>query len=137
MAGPARAERVDLETDRDFLRSLMAESHHRQFLVLRPAAWFLGKSLPPRKEPVSGGLHTSLWPALLRSEDRAGASGPQRSLVGYSSWGHKELDMTEQVSTSFYYAHSFWDQKSEKADLCLHRPTGGGQREELRPWQRS
>ena len=23
----------------------------------------------------------------------------QRSLVGYSSWGHKELDMTEQLST--------------------------------------
>ena len=23
----------------------------------------------------------------------------QRSLVGYSPWGHKELDMTEQLST--------------------------------------
>ena len=22
----------------------------------------------------------------------------QRSLIGYSSWGHKELDMTEQLS---------------------------------------
>ena len=24
----------------------------------------------------------------------------QRSLVGYSPWGHKELDMTEQLSTA-------------------------------------
>ena len=25
----------------------------------------------------------------------------QRSLVGYSSWGHKDLDMTEQLTLSF------------------------------------
>ena len=25
----------------------------------------------------------------------------QRSLAGYSSWGHKELDMTEQLSMQF------------------------------------
>ena len=28
-----------------------------------------------------------------------GESHGQRSLAGYSSWGHKELDMTEQLST--------------------------------------
>ncbi|MDD0538512.1 hypothetical protein PS023_23415, partial [Shigella sonnei] len=27
----------------------------------------------------------------------------QRSLVGYSSWGHKELDTTEQLSLSYIY----------------------------------
>ena len=27
----------------------------------------------------------------------------QRSLVGYSSWGHKESDMTEQLSTVYTY----------------------------------
>ena len=26
----------------------------------------------------------------------------QRSLAGYSTWGHKELDMTEQLSTAIY-----------------------------------
>ena len=26
----------------------------------------------------------------------------QRSLAGYSPWGHKELDMTEQPSTQFF-----------------------------------
>ena len=27
----------------------------------------------------------------------------QRSLVGYSPWGHKELDMTEWLSTAHTY----------------------------------
>ena len=26
----------------------------------------------------------------------------QRSLVGYTAWGHKELDTTEQLSTAIY-----------------------------------
>ena len=26
----------------------------------------------------------------------------QKSLVGYSPWGHKESDMTERASASFY-----------------------------------
>ena len=29
----------------------------------------------------------------------SGKSCGQRSLVGYSPWGHKELDTTEQLST--------------------------------------
>ena len=29
----------------------------------------------------------------------------QRSLVGYSPWGHKELDMTEQLSTHEVLRH--------------------------------
>ena len=29
-----------------------------------------------------------------------GESHGQRSLVGYSPWGHKELDTTEQLSTA-------------------------------------
>ena len=27
----------------------------------------------------------------------------QRSLLGYSTWGHKELDMTEQLSLPFFF----------------------------------
>ena len=30
-----------------------------------------------------------------------GKSHGQRSLVGYSPWGHKELDVTEYVSTNY------------------------------------
>ena len=30
----------------------------------------------------------------------------QRSLVGYSSWGHKESDMTEKLSTAYIEARS-------------------------------
>ena len=32
-----------------------------------------------------------------------GESHGQRSLVGYSSWGHKELDTTEQLSLSLFW----------------------------------
>ena len=31
-----------------------------------------------------------------------GESHGQRSLEGYSPWGHKELDMTEQLSTTIF-----------------------------------
>ena len=30
----------------------------------------------------------------------------QRSLVGYSSWGHKESDMTERLSTAHTHTHT-------------------------------
>ena len=32
----------------------------------------------------------------------------QRSLVGYSVWGHKESDMTEQLSTAHRACTSWW-----------------------------
>ena len=35
-----------------------------------------------------------------------GESHGQRSLVGYSPWGHKELDMTEQLTHPFAALHS-------------------------------
>ena len=34
----------------------------------------------------------------------SGESHGQRILVGYSPWGHKELDMTEQLTASLSYA---------------------------------
>ena len=33
----------------------------------------------------------------------AGNSYGQRDLVGYSPWGHKELDMTEQLNNSIVF----------------------------------
>ena len=35
----------------------------------------------------------------MRRQDVPGESRGQRGLVGYSPWGHKELDMTEGLST--------------------------------------
>ena len=35
-----------------------------------------------------------------------GESQGQRSLVGYSLWGHKELDMTEQLSMHYVSVES-------------------------------
>ena len=34
------------------------------------------------------------------TEDEMPGESPQRSLVNYSPWGQKELDMTEQISTA-------------------------------------
>ena len=42
----------------------------------------------------------------------------QRSLAGYSPWGHKELDITEQltlwISLSFPWSNSFTEVKAER-----------------------
>ena len=35
----------------------------------------------------------------------SGKSNGQRSLAGYSLWGHKELDMTKQLSTQCLEQH--------------------------------
>ena len=40
-----------------------------------------------------------LTPVFLPRESHG-----QRSLVGYSPWGHKESDMTKQLSTHVYIA---------------------------------
>ena len=37
----------------------------------------------------------------------------QRSLVGYSPWGHKELDTTEWLSTVHAFVHLFYRGDSE------------------------
>ena len=91
MAGPARAERVDLETGRDFLRSLVATSHHRQRLVLLPAAWFPGKSLT--EEGACLGW-TSDLPAACLAEVRG--------------WGWSLLGSLNPISLN--YLSAFWKQ---------------------------
>ena len=48
-----------------------------------------------REDPLEEGMATS--PGFLPGE-----SDGQRSLAGYSPWGHKELDTTEQLSTVLY-----------------------------------
>ena len=35
-----------------------------------------------------------------------GESHGQRTLVGYSPWGHKELDMTEHIHNGVYRSYS-------------------------------
>ena len=33
----------------------------------------------------------------------------QRSLVGYSPWGHRDLDMAKRLSTAQYYTYTIYD----------------------------
>ena len=44
-----------------------------------------------------------------------GKSHGQRSLVGYSPWGHKVLDMTEWLTTTL---HTTWRKRQESAVAC-------------------
>ena len=50
----------------------------------------------------------------------------QRSLVGYSPWGHKESDMTERLSTQInimWYRQWNMVQHSKKKELSSHEKT--------------
>ena len=57
--------------------------------------WFLGWEDPPEE---GMGPTPVFW---------LGESHGQRSLAGYSSWGHKELDMTEQQISNRYCGDHF------------------------------
>ena len=48
-----------------------------------------------QEDPLEEGMATS--PGLLPGESHG-----QRNLVGYSPWGHKELNTTEQLSMVLY-----------------------------------
>ena len=47
-----------------------------------------------------------------------GDSHGQRSLVGYSSWGHTDLDMTEQLNTQ-HRAITYRAVKDFERDPCI------------------
>ena len=79
-----------------------------ELLLLAHEAGFLGGS--DGKESACSAGDLGSIPGLGRSP-RRGHGNPlqysclenphgQRSLAGYSPWGHKESDMTEQLSTS-------------------------------------
>ena len=55
----------------------------------------LGSIPRPGKSPGKG--HGNLTPVFLPEESHG-----RRSLVGYSPWGHKESDMTEQLHFHFH-----------------------------------
>ena len=68
------------------------------------------------------------WEDLLQKEIvfLPGKSHGWRSLVSYSSWGCKELDMTERLHFLFLYNHSpnvhipvSWDKVKVKSLSCL------------------
>ena len=58
-------------------------------------------SIPESGRCPRGGNGNPPWYSCLEKEDKKRHG--QRSLVGYSSWGHKESDMTEHTGT-----HALW-----------------------------
>ena len=55
-----------------------------------PAMWETGVRSLGQEDPLEEGMAT-------HSSILAGESHGQRSLVGYSPWGHKESDITEAI----------------------------------------
>ena len=58
-----------------------------------------------------------LWP---------GKSHGQRSLVGYSPWGHKESDLTEQLHFYFLLSCTGEENGNPLQCSCLENPRDGG-----------
>ena len=56
--------------------------------------------IPGLERPLGGGHGNPLQYTCLENPHG------QRSLVGYSPWGHKELDMTERLSTALILIQS-------------------------------
>ena len=44
----------------------------------------------------------------------------QRSLVGYSPWGHKESDMTEQITHTHTHTHTCVHNTSIRTYICMY-----------------
>ena len=77
------------------------------YVVLRPPRWLSGKeSVCQCRRYRRRGFDPWVGKMLCRGKWQPtpvffpGKSQGQRSLVGYSPWGHKELDMTEHAHTS-------------------------------------
>ena len=61
-----------------------------------------------------------------------GKSHGQRSLAGYSLWGHKELGMTEQLNSNSRACRPSWSpigSRAASSDLCLSFPGGSDGKE--------
>ena len=65
-----------------------------------PAVWESWVQSLGWEDPLEEGMATYLQYSCL------GNSHGQRSLVGYSPWGHKELDMTERLSIAHGIHHT-------------------------------
>ena len=74
--------------DLEFTSSLVAQMIQNLPAMQETRVWFLGWEVPLEKGMTPA-------PVFLPGEFH----GP-RSLGGYSPWGHKELDMTEQLQLS-------------------------------------
>ena len=64
-----------------------------------PAMWETWVQSLGREDPPGEGNGLSLTPLFLPGELHG-----QRSLAGYCAWGHKELDMTEQLILSLCFS---------------------------------
>ena len=103
----------------------------QDFLVLKLPWWLSVKESASqcRRHGIHPWLRKIPWrrewqlsPVFLR-----GKSHGQRRLAGYNPWGHKESDMTEQLSTHTYQKGLPWWLRWYRTHLQFRRP-------EFDPW---
>ena len=73
-------------------------------------------SIPGLGRSPGGGHDHPLQYSCLENPHR------QRSLAGYSPWGHKESDLTEQLSTNGAAQECNVDQSSSNKTICIKQP---------------
>ena len=74
--------------------SLVVQTVKNPPIMQETQVWSLGWKIPWRREWLPS-------PVFLPGESHG-----QSSLVGYSPWGHKEMDMTERLTHITYYIHT-------------------------------
>ena len=101
-----RSSKASILWQSAFLTSLLAQTVKHLSTMWETRVRSLGWEVPWRRKWQSS-------PVLL-----PGKSHEQRSLVGYSPWGHKESDTTEQFSLHFLHSptfttiHDYWKNHS-------------------------
>ncbi len=101
-----------------------------------PATGFPGgsvvKTLLAMQEPQAMRVRSLGWKIHWRRKWQPtpvflpGESHGQRSLVGYSPWGHKELDMTERLHFRFSLSCIGEGNGNPLQCSCLENPRDGG-----------
>ena len=104
-----RAATAELQTrTRCHLSRLRRASLVAQMVKNPPEIWETC-SIPGLGRSPGGGHGNTLQYSCLEDLDR------QRSLVGYSPWGHKESDITEWLSTAKAKTHCSYNKKNVAA----------------------
>ena len=73
----------------------MAQTVNNPPAMQKTQVWYLGQEDPLEEGTAT---HSSILPGETRR---------QRSLVGYSPWGSKESDKTEELTLTFFMGYTF------------------------------
>ena len=108
------------------LKIIIALLRYTSHSILLPR-WHSGKESANAGKAREHRFSPWVWKIPWRRKQQStpvflpGESHGQRSLVGYSPWGHKEQDMTEQLSTHTHTQHTIPHKCTTRRYLEIHR----------------